>query len=103
VETFTHKARVFERACERVGRDPGELRRSTQVLLALRAPRLPRQAFPGRLPVVAGSVEQLRDTLGRYAAAGVDEFIVPGFRPYSPDETVALIDVLTSEVLPVLR
>jgi hypothetical protein len=52
---------------------------------------------------VAGSVEQLRDTLGRYAAAGVDEFIVPGFRPYSPDETVALIDVLTSEVLPVLR
>lgn len=103
VETFTHKARVFERACERVGRDPGELRRSTQVLLALRAPRLPRQAFPGRLPVVAGSVEQLRDTLGRYAAAGVDEFIVPGFRPYSPDETIALIDVLTSEVLPVLR
>jgi hypothetical protein len=55
------------------------------------------------LPVVEGSVEQLRDTLGRYAAAGVDEFIVPGLRPQSPDETIALIDFLTSEVLPVLR
>lgn len=102
VETFTHKAKVLDRACERAGRDPRELRRSTQALLAL-VPGPPRRAFAGRLPVVEGSVEQLRDTLGRYAAAGVDEFIVPGFRPRSPDETIALIDVLTSEVLPVLR
>ena len=103
VETFTHKARILERACEQADRDPGQLRRSTQALLALRAPGLPQRVFGGRLPVVEGSVEQLRDTLGRYAAAGVDEFIVPGFRPQSPDETIALIDVLTSEVLPVLR
>ena len=48
-------------------------------------------------------MEQVRDALGRYAAAGVDEFIVPGFRPQSPDDTIALIDVLNSEVLPVLR
>jgi F420-dependent oxidoreductase-like protein len=103
VETFTHKARILERACEQAGRDPGELRRSTQAMLVLRAPGLPQRVFGGRLPVVEGSVEQLRDTLGRYAAAGVDEFIVPGLRPQSPDETIALIDFLTSEVLPVLR
>lgn len=66
-------------------RDPRELRRSTQALLVLRAPGLPRRPFPSRLPVMEGSVEQLRDTFGRYAAAGVDEY------------------VLTSEVLPVLR
>jgi alkanesulfonate monooxygenase SsuD/methylene tetrahydromethanopterin reductase-like flavin-dependent oxidoreductase (luciferase family) len=101
VETFAHKAGVLERACERAGRDPGELRRSTQALLAPRAPGLPRRPFQSRLPVVEGSMEQLRDTLGRYAAAGVDEFIVPAFRPQSPDETIALIDILTSEVLPV--
>lgn len=103
VETFTHKARILQRACEHAGRDPRELRRSTQAMLVLRAPGLPQRVFGGRLPVVEGSVEQLRDTLGRYAAAGVDEFIVPGFRPQSPDETIALIDILTSEVLPVLR
>jgi alkanesulfonate monooxygenase SsuD/methylene tetrahydromethanopterin reductase-like flavin-dependent oxidoreductase (luciferase family) len=103
VETFTHKARVLDRACERVGRDPGELRRSTQALLTLRASGLSQRAFESPNPVVEGTVEQLRDTLGRYAAAGVDEFIVPGFRPQSPDETIALIDVLNSEVLPVLR
>ncbi|MGH3772504.1 MAG: TIGR03560 family F420-dependent LLM class oxidoreductase [Pseudonocardiaceae bacterium] len=104
VETFVHKAGVLERACEEAGRDPRELRRSTQVLLALRVPGSPRRPVPSRLPIpaVEGGVEQLRDTLGRYAAAGVDEFIVPGFRPQSPDETIALIDVLTSEVLPVL-
>ncbi len=103
VETFAHKAGVLERACERAGRDSRELRRSTQALLVLRVPGLTRRPFPSRLPVVEGSVEQLRDTFGRYAAAGVDEFIVPGFRPQSPDETIALIDFLTSEVLPVLR
>jgi F420-dependent oxidoreductase-like protein len=105
VETFAHKAGVLERACERAGRDPRELRRSTQAWLVPRAPGLPQRPVQSRLmiPVVEGSVEQLRDTLGRYAAAGVDEFIVLGFRPQSPDETIALIDVLTSEVLPVLR
>jgi hypothetical protein len=40
---------------------------------------------------------------GPLRAAGVDEFIVPGFRPQSPDETIVLIDVLTSEVLAALR
>ncbi len=103
VETFTHKAGILDRACGRAGRDPADLRRSTQALLALRAPGLPRRAFESRLPVVEGSVEQLRDALGRYAAAGVDEFIVPGFRPQSPDETIALMDALTAEVLPLLR
>ncbi len=104
VETFAHKADVLERAGERAGRDPRELRRSTQALLTLRVPGLPRRpSFQSRLPVVEGSVEQLRDTFGRYAVASVDEFIVPGFRPQSPDETIELIDVLTSEVLPVLR
>jgi F420-dependent oxidoreductase-like protein len=103
VETFTHKARVLERACERAGRDPSELRRSTQALLALRTVGLPQRAFESRLPVVEGSVEQVRDTVGRYAAVGVDEFIVPAFRPWSPDETIELIDILTSDVLPVLR
>lgn len=100
-------SRVLERACEQAGRDPRELRRSTQALLAPRAPGLSRRPFQSRLPipVVEGSVEQLRDTLGRYAAAGVDEFIVPTFHPQSqsPDETIALIDILTSEALPVLR
>jgi len=103
VETFTHKTGVLERACERAGRDPGDVRRSTQALLAPRTIGLPHRAFDSRFPVVEGSVEQIRDTLGRYAAAGADEFIVPAFRPWSPDEAIELIDVLTSDVVPVLR
>jgi alkanesulfonate monooxygenase SsuD/methylene tetrahydromethanopterin reductase-like flavin-dependent oxidoreductase (luciferase family) len=103
VETFTHKAAVLARACERTGRDPSELHRSTQALLVLRTAGLPQRIFESRLPIVEGGVEQIRDALGRYAAAGADEFIVPAFRPWSPDETIELINVLTSEVLPALR
>lgn len=103
VETFTHKARVLDRACEQVSRDPGDLRRSTQALLALRTVGLSDRAFDNRFPVVEGSVEQVRDTLGRYAAAGADEFIVPAFQQWSPDEAIELIDVVTSDVLPALR
>jgi F420-dependent oxidoreductase-like protein len=103
VKTFIHKAAILDRACEQAGRDPTQLRRSTQALLALRTPGLPQHAFDNRLPVVEGNVEQVRDTLSRYAAAGVDEFIVPAFPPWTPDETITLIDLLTTEVLPVLR
>ncbi len=100
VETFAHKAGILDRACERAGRDPRELRRSTQATLALRIPGRPAQAVESRHPVVEGGLEQLRDTLGRYASAGVDEFIVPALRTQSPEETLELIDVLTSDVLP---
>ena len=41
------------------------------------------------------------DTLGRYAEAGVDEFIVPGFNlGAEPKETY---DQLMSDVIPQLR
>ena len=103
VKTFIHKAAILDRACEQAGRDPAQVRRSTQALLALRTPGLPQHVFDNRLPVVEGNVEQVRDTLSCYAAAGVDEFIVPAFPPWTPDETITLIDLLTTEVLPVLR
>lgn len=102
VEIFTYKAKILNRACEQAGRDPGGLRRSTQALLALRGPEPPGRPSDGWPPLVQGGVEQLRDALGRYAQAGADEFIVPDFHLRSPDETIALMDALTAEVLPAL-
>jgi F420-dependent oxidoreductase-like protein len=102
VETFTHKAKILDRACEQAGRDPRKLRRSTQALLALGTLALSGRPPDDWPPAVQGSVEQLRDTLGRYAQAGVDEFIVPDFHLHSSGETIALMDALTVEVLPAL-
>lgn len=102
VEVFAHKARVLERACEQLGRDPAGIRRSTQALVAFAAPGLPRARPGARQPVLHGGPEQLRDALGRYAEAGADEFVVPDFHATGVEETIALVDALSDEVLPAL-
>jgi F420-dependent oxidoreductase-like protein len=102
VETFVRKSAVLDRACAEVGRDPRALRRSTQALLCPDVPGLPLRPPRGRMPVVAGGLEELRATFGRYADAGVDEFIVPDFHLEAVEETIALMDVLTTEVMPAL-
>jgi alkanesulfonate monooxygenase SsuD/methylene tetrahydromethanopterin reductase-like flavin-dependent oxidoreductase (luciferase family) len=72
-ELFAHKTAVMTRACEDAGRDPATLRRSTQALVILG-----REPGPQDGPrAIGGSIEQLRDTVGRYADAGLDELVVP--------------------------
>ena len=63
---------------------------------------------------IGGSVERLRDTFGRYAAAGVDEFIAPSLvlgsaesdrgstdgHSQDPERSRELYDLLAEDVLP---
>lgn len=74
-EVFAHKSAVLDEHCERIGRDPGEIRRSTQALFLIDG-----TAPESRSPVVAGSVAQIVDTIGRWREAGLDELIVPTIR-----------------------
>ena len=94
-ETFAHKSAVMTRACEKIGRDPATLRRSTQALVILgrelRAEDGPR--------AIGGSVERLQDTFGRYAAVGVDEFIVTDGHLRDPARSGELFDVIAEDVL----
>ncbi|GLZ54464.1 LLM class flavin-dependent oxidoreductase [Actinomycetospora sp. NBRC 106378] len=71
-EVFAHKSAVLDEHCERIGRDPGEIRRSTQALFLIDG-----TAPESRSPVVAGSAAQIVDTIGRWREAGLDELIVP--------------------------
>ena len=59
-------------ACERVGRDPAEMRTSANAFVSLDTD----EPSPGRA-ALAGSAEQLVDAFSRYAEAGFDEFILP--------------------------
>ncbi|MEP6650178.1 MAG: LLM class flavin-dependent oxidoreductase [Lapillicoccus sp.] len=97
-ELFARKNALITRACEEIGRDPATLRRSTQALVV-----------PGRDPepqdgprAIGGSVERLRDTFGRYAAAGVDEFIVADGHLRDPAASRELFDLLAEDVLPLV-
>ncbi|MFT4082673.1 MAG: LLM class flavin-dependent oxidoreductase [Nocardioides sp.] len=68
---LTKRGRLLE-ACERVGRDPGTMRRSVNAFLDLDGTS---PGGPGR--TLSGSAERLIDELGRFAEAGFEEFVVP--------------------------
>jgi alkanesulfonate monooxygenase SsuD/methylene tetrahydromethanopterin reductase-like flavin-dependent oxidoreductase (luciferase family) len=74
---LAHKGAVLDRHCDDGGRDPATIRRSAQAIVVPDAAEVSTTPFPGAPATVAGGAEQLRDELGRYAEAGVDELIVP--------------------------
>jgi alkanesulfonate monooxygenase SsuD/methylene tetrahydromethanopterin reductase-like flavin-dependent oxidoreductase (luciferase family) len=95
-EVFAQKSAVLDQHCERIGRDPRSIRRTTQAILT--AGEVDAQA--GRF-VLGGSVAQLVDTIGRWREAGLDELFVPTFG--SPSEARELYSLLQKEVLPQVR
>ena len=105
-EVLRHKIGVLERHCEDIGRDPGTIARSAQALLFLSDD----QAFLDRtraadigMPTIIGTAEEVRDVVGQYAEAGVDELIVPDFTLGSPERRQAILDSFAEEVAPGFR
>jgi F420-dependent oxidoreductase-like protein len=77
--TLQRKGEVLERHLEDAKRNPSEIKRSAQVLTVVSNDQKvidSAQTIAG-LPMLAGSVEQMRDSVGQYIEAKVDEFIVP--------------------------
>ncbi|MFC5261135.1 TIGR03560 family F420-dependent LLM class oxidoreductase [Kribbella qitaiheensis] len=82
-EVAQHKGEVFRAHCEKIGRDPSTVRRSTQAMIEVLVPgdteaeeRRDRLTAAGR-PVIMGSADQVLDVVARYPEAGIDEFLVP--------------------------
>ncbi|GAA4538863.1 LLM class flavin-dependent oxidoreductase [Pseudonocardia xishanensis] len=96
-EVFAHKSAVLDEHCARIGRDPREIRRSTQALLQIDGG----PAHSAGPVVVSGSVAQIVDTIGRWREAGLDELIVPGVRGGAA-EARDLFDRFASEIRPQL-
>lgn len=77
---FAERAAVLDRACERIERDPAEIRRSTQALVRVtddpdEADRFLERVAPRA--AVAGPPERFAEVVAEWAAVGVDEVIVP--------------------------
>lgn len=82
-EVAQHKGEVFRAHCQKIGRDPSTVRRSTQAMIEVLVPgdteaeeRRDRLTAAGR-PVIMGSADQVLDVVARYPGAGIDEFLVP--------------------------
>ncbi len=73
---------TFETACAKVGVDPEQKHRSVQALVFFTDDDAQRdQILSGPMGTrsIAGSPDQIVDTIGEYAELGFDEVIVPGF------------------------
>ena len=70
---------AMHEACDAVGRPRTEIRTSVQVVLYLGEDERATAVMNGPLAprAVTGSAQRLIDTLGAYAEAGFDDFIVP--------------------------
>jgi F420-dependent oxidoreductase-like protein len=104
-DLIAHKSAVLDRHCERVGRDPSEIARSAQTLVFLTddadaAERL--VAMTGRA-TLAGTTAQLAERMQEYAAAGLDEFIVPDPTLGQGNEKLERMDQLIEEVAATVR
>jgi F420-dependent oxidoreductase-like protein len=77
--TLQRKGEVLERHLEDAKRDAGKIKRSAQVLVTVSNDQkvIDGAQTIANLPMLAGSVEQMRDHIGQYIDAKVDEFIVP--------------------------
>ena len=74
------RAEVLDAACERTGRDPATIWRSTQAPVLVTNDPVRAEDFRARIPGragIAGSVEQVAAAIAEYAEVGIDEFIIP--------------------------
>ncbi len=106
VDQLRHRSEVLARHCDDLGRDPGEIRRSTQAFVHLvddpaEADRVRDQ--PSSRPRLVGSPAELVDAIGAYAEAGLDELIVPDWNLGTGAQRLDVLDRLQAEVTPAFR
>jgi F420-dependent oxidoreductase-like protein len=80
-ELHAQKRGVLDRHCENVGRDPDEIARSAQGLLFLSTDEewLAGKRGEMGMPSIVGTPAEVTEVVAAYAAAGVDELIIPDF------------------------
>ena len=98
---FARMSAILDQRCEQVGRDPGEIRRSTQAMVFLSTDEewlaRHRGGPPGR-PLIVGTPPEVVDQVGAYKDAGVDELIVPDWTMGRADRASDTLALFWSEV-----
>jgi alkanesulfonate monooxygenase SsuD/methylene tetrahydromethanopterin reductase-like flavin-dependent oxidoreductase (luciferase family) len=105
-DAFAERSAALDRACERIGRDPATIGRSTQALWFLTddaagADKLIERVAPR--PAVGGPPERLVEAVAEWRDVGVDEVIVPDFTLGAGAEKLAHMDTIIEQVAPTFR
>jgi alkanesulfonate monooxygenase SsuD/methylene tetrahydromethanopterin reductase-like flavin-dependent oxidoreductase (luciferase family) len=100
------RSAALDRACERMGRDPTTISRSTQALVMLtdderRAAELMAATAPRA--TVAGPASRLAEVVDRWRDVGVDEVIVPDFVLGKGNRRTDAMDEIIEKVAPAFR
>lgn len=105
-EVMRHKASVLATHCEVIGRDPHEIRRSTQALLVMSTDEewlRPRRERTSERPLIIGTPPEVVEVVSEYQKAGVDELIVPDWTLGSPERRRDTFDLFQAEVATAFR
>ena len=102
-DVLAHKIAVLRQHCADIGRDSDEIHKTAVALLFLvdddaAADKI--RALSIERPTVIGTAAQVIDQMHEYTAAGVSEFIVPGFTFRSAADRDATLARLMAEVAP---
>jgi F420-dependent oxidoreductase-like protein len=105
-DTIAERARVLDRRCEAIGRDPGSIARSAQALVMLTDDRAKADAFlagTGGRAAVAGPPEHLAEVVAAWREVGLDELIVPDFLLGTGTAKLERMDAIIEQVAPIAR
>jgi len=102
VDTLIHKMKVLDQHCEKLGRDPSEIQRSAVALLFLSEDQTYLEKMRTQnmaQAAIIGTSAEVRDILGAYRDAGVDEIIIPDFTMGlgATSQKTALLDKFLTE------
>jgi F420-dependent oxidoreductase-like protein len=103
---FAERSAYLDRRCEQIGRDPREIRRTTQALVLLTDDvELARGFVEAAAPraCVAGPPAVLAEAVAGWQEAGVDEVIIPDFLFGKGRQRLDAFDTVMSEVVPAFR
>jgi F420-dependent oxidoreductase-like protein len=103
---LAQKGAVLDQHCERIGRDPSTIKRSTQALVYISEDEDVLAKVRGRdigRPLIVGTPDEVTEIVAAYAAAGVDELIVPDFNMRTWERKVEALDMVIERVAPSFR
>ncbi|MEY2471073.1 MAG: hypothetical protein QOK28_402 [Actinomycetota bacterium] len=96
-EVLRHKVGVLRQHCDAVGRDPSEIKVSTQAMLFLSDDEAWLKDKRGQ-SALAGNAKEVTEVVAAYKDAGADEIIIPDFTMGSMSRRKGTCDLFINEV-----